>query len=550
MLSRISCDLFRQREITFHSGLNVVLGDDQARNSIGKSLALLIIDYAMGGDSLLEDKAGAIKTLGHHEYRIEFVFREGRRHYIRSTEAALIVKVCDPSFKCTSELTIEEFRQELKTQYALDTVEISFRSFVSPFSRIWHKGAHDPDHPLSSAPKESAAAAIDRLVAAFERSQDVREESLALKTLKKRKKIIASSMRAGLIPKINKKRYKSNLVAIKENTDSMLKAASSLSDALGIYEALFDAEIRQAQDKRADLLKNRSRTLDVIHRLEKDIQEITQHLPSNIALLAEFFPNIDTDRLQKVDNFHKGLSRLVSKELKAETAAHRLELEALNERIADLENSIRAKLDSKSTPGDIFEKAFELKSITDRAEEENRLYELRSSVETEVKLATQNLDSLIKTIYRSIEDKINATLQCFTRFVYGASRTPSQIKITSGSSFELSSPADSGTGKSYAGLIGLDLAMLDHTRLPYLIHDSLIYKNIEVRATKRIVRLLSMVRNKQVFLALDEAAKFGSATRERLIRHTVLKLDEDSLLYTKDWRTEKPADVSASGARG
>ena len=74
MLKQIKCDLFNQSTIDFHAGLNVILGDDEAKNSIGKSSALLVIDFAMGSDSLLDDDAGAIEFLGHHSYEITFEF--------------------------------------------------------------------------------------------------------------------------------------------------------------------------------------------------------------------------------------------------------------------------------------------------------------------------------------------------------------------------------------------------------------------------------------------------------------------------------------------
>ena len=61
MLKQIKCDLFSHHQIDFQAGLNVILGDDEAKNSIGKSSALLAIDFAMGGSSLLVDKAGVIK---------------------------------------------------------------------------------------------------------------------------------------------------------------------------------------------------------------------------------------------------------------------------------------------------------------------------------------------------------------------------------------------------------------------------------------------------------------------------------------------------------
>ncbi|WP_234300362.1 DUF2326 domain-containing protein [Rahnella aceris] len=98
------------------------------------------------------------------------------------------------------------------------------------------------------------------------------------------------------------------------------------------------------------------------------------------------------------------------------------------------------------------------------------------------------------------------------------------------------SPEDTGTGKSYAGLVGFDLAMLSLTKLPFLIHDSVIYKNIEVAATRNILRILSAVKKKQIFLAFDEATKFGSNSEKILISHTRLKLSDDVLLYIKDWR--------------
>ena len=51
MLTEIFCDKFKQKRITFRNGLNVVLGDDNATNSIGKSTFLLIVDFVFGGDT-------------------------------------------------------------------------------------------------------------------------------------------------------------------------------------------------------------------------------------------------------------------------------------------------------------------------------------------------------------------------------------------------------------------------------------------------------------------------------------------------------------------
>jgi len=74
MLTSIKCEKFHQQIIAFRKGLNVVVGDDLATNSIGKSTLLMVIDFIMGGDGFLEHNHDVVAELGHHEYRATFNF--------------------------------------------------------------------------------------------------------------------------------------------------------------------------------------------------------------------------------------------------------------------------------------------------------------------------------------------------------------------------------------------------------------------------------------------------------------------------------------------
>ena len=53
MLVEIKSDIFREKTIEFHRGLNIILGDEKASNSIGKSNLLLIIDFIFGGETYI-----------------------------------------------------------------------------------------------------------------------------------------------------------------------------------------------------------------------------------------------------------------------------------------------------------------------------------------------------------------------------------------------------------------------------------------------------------------------------------------------------------------
>lgn len=539
MLTKIICSLLNCGEISFHAGLNVILGDDDAKNSIGKSSALMIIDFSMGGTSLLEDKAGIIKSMGHHAYFFEFDFNGVKSFFSRSTNEPSVILVCTKDYQVTGEISIDEYTAKLKKLYDLEYLRNSFRSLVSPFSRIWNKGALDPEQPFFSDAREAAGVAIGRLIDLFERSDDIAEEKSILDAHNERKKIISKSMSEEIIPKINKTQYKANqsIITSKMNTIEVLK--QGFTGALSAYEALFDESLRKLQQQKNQLANQRNEILTKKDRIERDLLGITPKLSANIALVQEFFPNVDAKRLELVESFHQNISKTVQKELRKDLASYSEQISNLNVEISDLEDNIRNSLASKGTPDDLFSRVFELKEFVDKASEENKFFDKKEAIKIDVSLSKKRLEDIYDSIFIDIETSLNKKLKSFNQVVYGPKRNASQLKIKSASSFSFISPEDTGTGKAYAGLVGFDLAMLSLTHLPFIIHDSVLYKNIEVPATRNIIRILASVKRKQIFLAFDEAPKFGAMAEGLLRTHTVLKLSDNELLYNKDWREQQ-----------
>ncbi|AYG43405.1 DUF2326 domain-containing protein [Pseudomonas sp. Leaf58] len=539
MLKKIKCELFNHKEIIFHEGLNIILGDDDAKNSIGKSSALMVVDFAMGGNSLLNDKAGVIQSLGHHEYFIEFQFDKKPLYICRSTAEPDLVDICDDQYKVSNTIPLEDYKDALKFHYGIFVQESPFRSIVSAFSRIWNKGELDPEHPFSGSPKESQGTSISRLIDVFGRTSDIAEERAILESFISRKNLMMKSMAAEIIPNIKKSQYKRNEKLISDNAKLIEDMKHSFSGALSAYEALFDENIRSLQQSKNDLSQQKTLLQVRSERLSKDISGVNPRVAANIALVVEFFPNADISRLEQIEAFHQKISSLVKKELRAElTALQGKELELSGE-IDQLDKQVRDTLTAKGTPSDLFSRVFELKELTDKAIEENKFYDQKTGLQESARRSKERLESIFTRIFIDIESAINKKLIKFNRVVYGKNRNPSQLRLHTSASYSFTSPEDTGTGKSYTGLIGFDLALLSLTSLPFLIHDSVIYKNIEVAATKQILRILAAVKKKQIFLAFDEASKYGSDTAGILFKHTAIKLSHNDLLYTKDWRDKK-----------
>lgn len=539
MLKEIECPFFNHKKIVFHEGLNIILGDDVAKNSIGKSTALMVIDFAFGGNSFLNDDAGAIKELGHHQYNFFFEFKKEPYFFSRSTDTSELVYICDENYVRKRELSLDSYRKKLKELYEFQNVLSSFRSIVSPFSRIWKKGGLEPDQPFIASPREASGVAINRLIDLFGYVTAIAAEKKVIDDQKKRKKLINDSMTESIIPNIKKTKYKENARTISENTLKIEQLKQGFGGALNTYEALFDEDLRTLQQRKNDLRNIKTELQSKLTRLAREISGITPRLSENIALVSEFFPTVDVERLEKVEVFHHKIGGILKKELKSELSEAERENVALMGEIASLEAQIQVALSDKGMPNDLFNKVFNLKEITDQAIEENKYFDQKVKLNDAIKLSSQRMEDIYSGILTTIQNRTNHKLKTFNRVVYGPARNSSELNLKKANSYKFTSPDDSGTGKSYAGLVGFDLAMIALTPLPFFIHDSVVYKNIEIPAVKKILRVLSFIKAKQTFLSFDEAKKYGSQAEKIFEKSFVLKLSHNNLLYNRDWRDTK-----------
>ncbi|MFC1750082.1 chromosome partitioning protein ParA, partial [Pseudomonadota bacterium] len=308
---------------------------------------------------------------GHHHYDFYFVFEKKPYYFSRSTDASNVVNICDKNYTKVQEIPLKDYCKMLKEFYGLEGLESSFRSIVSPFSRIWKKGGLEPDLPFSSTTSESFGASISRLIELFNYSSKIAAEKKAIDDQKGRRKLLSDSMKAQIIPSIKKAQYNENINIISENKGKIEELKQGFTGALNAYEALFDENLRQLQKRKNELVLQKDELQIKIERLQNEISGITPRLSANISLVSEYFPSVDVKRLEQVEAFHQKIGGAVKRELKTEYSAAQDEQSALSVEIKSLENDIQSALTSKGAPDDLFKRIYELKEVTDKALEEN-----------------------------------------------------------------------------------------------------------------------------------------------------------------------------------
>lgn len=534
MLIEVRCNKLREKKIVFHNGLNVVLGDEIATNSIGKSTLLMIIDFIFGGDTFIDHNRDAVDELGNHDYFFTFQFENNKHYFKRGTFKPDLIHACNDKDEEVNPISIDEYRAFLKTSYALYNVELTFRSLVSLFSRIWGKENLDVKEPLHSFKKQSAGDCVENVLKIFQKYEPIKLLTDEVKAKKDEKTIINKAFKKELIPKITKRQYEKSLERItaidKEISDIKINLAKY---AVNISE-IANREILELKGMKDKLLSEKANVESRLSRVKNDLVE-NKHIKSkHLEPLMKFFPEVNMDRIAEVEEFHSKLSRILRSELKESEKDLTNILNDLTSEIEIIDKKITSSLKNLDNPNIIVDRVYDLSLSHANTSLEIEYFVTANTVAKELKDAQDLLKSEKERLLKFIEDVINEKTRKYVNKIYNEERR-SPILTLKQNNYTFEAVEDTGTGKAYSNLILLDLAFLKTTELPFVIHDSLLFKNIENEAVSKLIDLYESL-GKQTFIAIDEIKKYGPETEKKLHDNKVIQLSNNHVLYIKDWR--------------
>jgi hypothetical protein len=535
MLIEIRSQKFRTGVVLFHSGLNVILGDANATNSIGKSTMLMVIDFAFGGKDLLLHNDDVVKELGHHEYFFTFQFADEVYRFCRDTSQPDTVYPCGTEFELGPPMTLEGYTAFLRQAYEVELPDLSFRMLVGLYTRVWGKENLDPSMPLHIVPSKSGEECVDTLIKTFDRYAAIRDIAFNLDGTEKELKAWGTAKTHRVIPVIQKKGYD-------ENQKSIATLESELSDIrvnLARYTAnvseVVNRELLELKEQKDRLLALRLTLASRLQRVQNNLRGSRAVRSENFQELVRYFPAIDQDRLARVGEFHTGVARILHSELGASQTQLEEQLAVIDQELALIDERMARSLNTVEAPTALVDRVAEVATKIKSAREENGRYEHEAELRTEMKRLKELLQTEKETILIVIEKTINDGMRRIMTERFGPERKSPYLQLRERSySFEVEE--DTGTGVAYTGLVLFDLTIFLLTRLPILVHDTVIFKNIENDSVSRLLPVY-LETEKQSFIALDEIDKYGPETTALLIEHRVLQLDTKNLLYIKDWRS-------------
>jgi len=534
MLYEIFCDAFANKKVTFRNGLNAILGNDNGDNSIGKSTFLLIIDFVFGGNTYAEQE-NITENVQPHDICFSFIFNNTKYYFKRNNIDSRRVNKCTEQYTTIATITIDEYRNWLKESYQLTSAK-SFRDFVGRFIRIPGKYSIDLKNPLAAYHQEKPSDSTNVLLQLFDKYKDIDQlKNISDEALEKLRVFKAALKYQFIYDDCNEdgEAKKKNLEEYKDERQAIIKDFN-----LHILSS-DDSATAQAMDLKRTINKLRTKLYSIRFKrknLEEQLHANKYPTTKDFEQLKVFFPNVNEGRLIEIESFHKGIVQILKGEIQNEYEKNKKLEDNLTAILSETKAKLASIISNPSTPVTILERFSYISREIDNIEEANNNHSKLNGLSEDSKAKKEQYDKMKYEELIALESQLNTKMSDLNFYIYHGNANSPTITFTSTGNYNFSTPNDTGTGRGYKGLIIFDLAILEMTKLPILIHDNQIINQISRDAIEKIFELYTQS-EKQIVIAIDKIDTYTTKTQEILKKAEILSLGQDrQALFGKVWK--------------
>jgi len=342
-------------------------------------------------------------------------------------------------------------------------------------------------------------------------------------------------------PAANKKNYQQNAekaLALRSEKDEL---AAKDHDNLIDLEPLVAERVASLKRALANLRRRKTRLKRTLESIEDERSFGSYRQGRDFEDFRRLFPEADIRSIEEIEGFHKTLSGLLEEERKESASVAQLQISALEEEISVLEEEVKKAGVVSNLSAAVLDAYAALDKEIAQLESANELYDKKTALDEKVKERRDLLSSRKLLLLGAMQTQINAALATSNSEVCGAEKTAPVLNFEGPKRYAFGIANDHGTGSLTRAMFLFDLAVLEQTNLPAIIHDSHLIKQVE---DDSVVSLLEMYdrTEKQVFIAIDKGHSYSSEGMPAVLEKSiVLRLDRDHELFGHAWN-EKPEE--------
>lgn len=553
MLVEVWCDKFIsngkvRKPIRFHAGLNAVLGDDNGSNSIGKSTFLMILDFVFGGTDYVKKCVDVQENVKEHTICFAFDFDGQNYYFSRNTVDYNKVVQCDSEYQALPDgepLSLQKYGEFLCGKYGLSAEGITWRGAIARFIRVYKRDTLDEERPLRSSKDEAAADAIKGYMRLFDRYSSVEAQINQAKKAEDEKEAFRKSIQQyhHVRAAKNEKEKVANETRIAELERQEQELAVNNNKGLLDLDSMTARRLSDLTESLINYRRQRAQIQTQLNAVRRDMTGQKRSFKKTFADLERFFPNENFYTLEEIERFHQKLSKILEEEY-AETEKNLATTFALlNNEIVRIQEQITEIKNVPNVSQAILKEFARITTELNNLKQANENYD---ELERLKKIATdyaETRDAVIADELLAIESTVNQQMREISLTILSdATHLPPVLRLEKLNKYTFYTPNDGGTGAQYRGLITFDLANMGVAPVPFVVHDSVLLKNIERPVFSAIIRVYydQKQKGKQVFMAYDTLDAYDKETRELVEENAVLQLSPGgNELFGWAWNKEE-----------
>lgn len=553
MLVEVWCDKFIsngkvRKPIRFHAGLNAVLGDDNGSNSIGKSTFLMILDFVFGGTDYVKKCVDVQENVKEHTICFAFDFDGQNYYFSRNTVDYNKVVQCDSEYQALPDgepLSLQKYGEFLCEKYGLSAEGITWRGAIARFIRVYKRDTLDEERPLRSSKDETAADAIKGYMRLFDRYSSVEAQINQAKKVEDEKEAFRKSIQQyhHVRAAKNEKEKVANETRIAELERQEQELAVNNNKGLLDLDSMTARRLSDLTESLINYRRQRAQIQTQLNAVRRDMTGQKRSFKKTFADFERFFPNENFYTLEEIERFHQKLSKILEEEY-AETEKNLATTYALlNNEIVRIQEQITEIKNVPNVSQAILKEFARITTELNNLKQANENYD---ELERLKKIATdyaETRDAVIADELLAIESTVNQQMREISLTILSdATHLPPVLRLEKLNKYTFYTPNDGGTGAQYRGLITFDLANMGVAPVPFVVHDSVLLKNIERPVFSAIIRVYydQKQKGKQVFMAYDTLDAYDKETRELVEENAVLQLSPGgNELFGWAWNKEE-----------
>lgn len=553
MLVEVWCDKFIsngkvRKPIRFHAGLNAVLGDDNGSNSIGKSTFLMILDFVFGGTDYVKKCVDVQENVKEHTICFAFDFDGQNYYFSRNTVDYNKVVQCDSEYQALPDgepLSLQKYGEFLCEKYGLSAEGITWRGAIARFIRVYKRDTLDEERPLRSSKDETAADAIKGYMRLFDRYSSVEAQINQAKKVEDEKEAFRKSIQQyhHVRAAKNEKEKVANETRIAELERQEQELAVNNNKGLLDLDSMTARRLSDLTESLINYRRQRAQIQTQLNAVRRDMTGQKRSFKKTFADLERFFPNENFYTLEEIERFHQKLSKILEEEY-AETEKNLATTYALlNNEIVRIQEQITEIKNVPNVSQAILKEFARITTELNNLKQANENYDELQRLK---KIATdyaETRDAVIADELLAIESTVNQQMREISLTILSdATHLPPVLRLEKLNKYTFYTPNDGGTGAQYRGLITFDLANMGVAPVPFVVHDSVLLKNIERPVFSAIIRVYydQKQKGKQVFMAYDTLDAYDKETRELVEENAVLQLSPGgNELFGWAWNKEE-----------